>query len=90
MLALDFAILTESPFVLYPIAILSPLGTLALLVMVFTIAWIMLMRQENFFVSFNQLWLPLSAGFAMAMILVLGIDLFRLQLTGTWGGFPLG
>lgn len=90
MLALDFAILTESPLVLYPIAILSPLGTLALLAMVFTIAWIMVMRQENSFVSFHQLWLALSAGFTLAMILVLGIDLFRLQLTGTWGGFPLG
>ena len=36
----------------------------------------------------RQLWLPLLAGFTLAMLMVLGIDLFRLQLTGTWNGFP--
>jgi hypothetical protein len=40
VLIADFAILTESPIVLYPVAILSVLGVLALLTMVFTIVWI--------------------------------------------------
>jgi len=90
MLALDLAILTDSPLVLYPIAILSPLGVLALLTMVYGILWLMIMRQDNTFVSMKELWLPLLAGFTLAILMILAIDLFRLQLTGTWGAFPLG
>ena len=90
MLVLDLLILTEWPIVLYPIALFSPLGVLALLVMIFSIVWMMIMKQENTFTHFRQLWLPLLAGFTLAMLMIMGIDLFRLQLTHTWGGFPLG
>ena len=88
ILGINLLILTDSPIVLYPIAYLSALGTLSLLVIVFSILWIMIMRQDNTFESPRQLWLPLLAGFTLAMLLILGIDLFRLQLTGTWSGFP--
>lgn len=90
LLAIDLAILTESPIILYPIAIISPLGVLALLSLVFSIVWLMIMRQDNTLVNFRELGLPLLAGFTLAMLMILGIDLFRLQLTGTWGAFPLG
>jgi uncharacterized membrane protein len=86
----DLAILSESPIVLYPIAILSVLGVLALLAMVFTIVWIMIMRQENAFELPGQLWMPVTAGLTLAFLMISVIDLLRLQLTGTWGGFPLG
>jgi hypothetical protein len=85
---INLLILTDSPIVLYSIAYLSALGTLSLLVIVFSILWIMIMRQDNTFESPRQLWLPLLSGFTLAILLVLGIDLFRLQLTGTWNGFP--
>lgn len=90
MLAVDLAILTESPIVLYPVAFVSPLGVLSLLTMIFAILWLMLMRQDNTFVHARDLWLPLLAGWTLALLMILAIDLFRLQLTGTWGGFPLG
>jgi uncharacterized membrane protein len=90
LLAIDLAILTDSPLVLYPIAIVSPLGVLALLTMIYGIVWIMIMRLDNTFVNIKELWLPLLAGFTLTMLMILGIDLFRLQLTGTWGAFPLG
>ena len=32
----------------------------------------------------------LLAGFTLTLLMILAIDLFRLQLTGTWGAFPLG
>jgi uncharacterized membrane protein len=89
LLGLDLAILTESPIILYPIAIISPLGVLGLLTMVFSIVWLMIMRQDNTLVNFRELWFPVLAGFTLTMLMILGIDLFRLQLTGTWGGFPL-
>jgi uncharacterized membrane protein len=88
LLALDSAILTESPVILYPVALLSAVGVLALLGMVFSIVWIMIMRQDNAYERVQQLWLPAVAGLTLAFILILGIDLFRLNLTHTWGGFP--
>jgi uncharacterized membrane protein len=86
----DIAVLTENPVVLYPIAILSVLGVLALLVIVFSMVWILLMRQENEFTSLKQMWMPFLAGTTLAFLMITAIDLFRFQLTGTWGAFPLG
>jgi len=88
LFVLDLAILTESPLVLYPVAVLSALGVLALLCMVFSIAWIMIMRQDNAFERVGQLWLPALAGLTLAFVLILGIDWVRFSLTQTWGGFP--
>lgn len=84
----NLLILTDSPIILYPIAYLSALGTLSLLVMVFAILWIIIMKQDNTFDHAGQLWLPFASGFTLALLLILSIDLLRLQLTGTWGGFP--
>ena len=90
LLVVDLAILTESPIVLYPIALVSPLGVLSLLTLIFAMVWLMIMRQDNTFTSSKEIWFPLLAGFTLAVLMILAIDLFRLQLTGTWGAFPLG
>ncbi|MCB0120480.1 MAG: hypothetical protein KDD72_15705, partial [Anaerolineales bacterium] len=81
-------ILSNSPIVLYPIAYISALGTLSLLLIVFGLLWIIIMRQDNSFEHPRQLWLAFTAGLTLALLLILTIDLFRLQFTGTWGGFP--
>jgi len=81
-------VLLDSPIILYPIAYLSALGTLSLLVIVFAILWVIIMREENTFTSARQLILPFAAGLTLALLMILSIDLFRLQLTGTWSGFP--
>ena len=88
LLVVDLGILSESPWVLYPVAILSTLGILALLTIIFSIVWITIMRQDNTFVSCRQLWLPAAAGLTLAFVMIIGIDLIRLNLTHTWGGFP--
>jgi len=88
VIVINLLILTDSPIVLYPIAYLSSLGTLSLLVIVFAILWIMIMREDNTFENPRQLWLPFLSGFTLAMLMILSIDFLRLQLTGTWGGFP--
>jgi len=87
---LDLLVLTDSPLVLYPLAVISTIGVLLLLTMVYTIVWVMILGQDNQFKKLRQLWLPLVAGFAVAMIQIYGIDILRLWLTGTWGGFPIG
>lgn len=88
ILLFDFGMLTQNAVILYPVAILSTLGVLVLLSMVFSIVWIMVMKQDNAFDHLRQLWLPAAAGLTLAFILILSIDLFRFNLTHTWGGFP--
>jgi len=88
VLLFDFGALSNLDAVLYFIAILSTLGVLALLAMVFSIVWVMIMKQDNAFDHLRQLWLPAVAGLTLAFILILGIDLFRFNLTHTWTGFP--
>jgi len=90
IIIVNLLILTDSEFVLYPIAILSVLGVLALLILVFSMAWLLIMRQENAFNTFAQMWLPFLAGTTLALLMITAIDLLRFKLTGTWGGFPLG
>jgi uncharacterized membrane protein len=87
---IDLAVLTDSPVVLLPIAFLSVLGVLALLIMVFSMVWLLIMRQENAFISLKELWMPFLAGTTLAFLMITVIDLLRFKLTGTWGGFPLG
>ena len=86
----DLLVLTRSPFVLYPVEVISPLGVVLLLTMVYTIVWVMITGQENKYTKMRQLWLPLLAGFTITMIQTFGIDMLRFWLTHTWGGFPLG
>jgi hypothetical protein len=88
IIVVNFLILTDSPLVLFPIAYISALGTLSLLVLVFMILWMIMMRQDNTFDNLRQLWLPFASGLTLALLLILGIDLLRLTMTGTWNGFP--
>jgi uncharacterized membrane protein len=90
ILLIDFAVLTEQPAILYPVAILSVLGVLALLIMVFSMVWMLMMRQENMFTDIRQMWMPFLAGTTLTFLMISAIDLLRFTLTGTWGGFPLG
>ena len=90
VIIVNLLVLTDSPIVLYPIAILSVLGVLALLIIVFSMAWLLIMHQENVFDSLAQMWLPFLAGTTLALLMIAAIDLLRFKLTGTWGGFPLG
>jgi len=90
MLLVDLAILSESLLVLYPIAFISVFGVLTLLTLIFSVVWMMIMREENSFTSLREMWIALSAGLTLALIMLLVIDLLRLRMTGTWGAFPLG
>jgi uncharacterized membrane protein len=87
---LDLLVLTGSPVVLYPLAIIGVLGVWLLLTMVYTIVWVMITGQDNKFTNLRQLWLPLLAGLTITIIQTAAIDILRFRLTGTWGGFHLG
>lgn len=89
IILVDLAILTEAPYVLLPIAILSVLGVLSLLIIVFSLAWMLIMHTENNYTSLREMWMPFLAGTTLALLMITVIDLLRFKLTGTWGGFPL-
>ncbi|MCX6037038.1 MAG: DUF2085 domain-containing protein, partial [Chloroflexi bacterium] len=83
----DLLVLSESPIVLYPLAIISALGVWLLLTIVYSMVWVMIMGQDNKFTKLRQLWLPLLAGLTIALIQTAAIDALRFWLTGTWGAF---
>jgi uncharacterized membrane protein len=87
---LDLLVLSGSAIVLYPLAVLSALAVWLLLTLVYSMLWVMIMRQDNQFTSLRQLWLALLAGLTVAMIQIAAVDALRFWLTGTWGAFPLG
>ena len=89
MVTLDLLMLTENAWILYPVAIISALGVLLILTIVYSMVWAMVMKEENAYISFKQMWLAGLAGLTIALLQIYGIDLFRFALTGTWGAFPL-
>ena len=89
-LIIDLAVLTESDMVLYPLALLSALAVPLLLTIVYGLFAVMATRKDNTYDHLSQAWLPLTAGFTIAMLQIVLFDVLRYAITGTWGGFPLG
>lgn len=83
-------VLDGNPLILYPLTLVSALGVVGLLTMLYALIWIMVFRAENTFRRVRSLASPLLAGFGTAMLQILALDLVRHWATGTWGGFPLG
>lgn len=86
---LIFLVLTENPLVLYPLSLISAAGVLIILTMVYAMLWIIVTKTENSYEKPAQLWLPISAGFTLAIIQIVFLDLGRFWLTDTWEGFHL-
>jgi len=89
-LLLDAIVLTENPLVLYPLALVSAVGVMVLLTMVYTMLWLMVFKLESRYNRIEQLVLPLVGGFAVGLVQIGMLDLVRYFLTGTWEGFHLG
>jgi hypothetical protein len=88
-LGVDFLVLTENPMFLYPLAIISSLGVIAILTMVYCMVWLMVLKRENSCGKISDLSLPLLAGFALAIVQIGVLDAVRYYFTATWSGFPL-
>lgn len=86
---LDLAILSENPLVLYPLALLSGIAILVTLSLCYGMLVVMVSKRENSYNRLKDAWLPLTAGFAIALTQTFVFDIARFWLTGTWGGFNL-
>ena len=88
-LGVDLLVLTENPLVLYPLALVSSLGVVFLLTIVYTMLALLLSGRENKVAHPRQLLIPALVGFILAMLQIAGLDVVRYVLTGTWSGFAL-
>lgn len=88
-MVLVLMVLTENPLLLYPLALVSAAGVVILLMIVYTIILLMAFRRECRYTSFQELVVPLVAGFGVALIQLALLDLIRFWFTGTWEGFHL-
>ena len=86
---LDLVLLLETPWILFPLALLSAGGVLALLIMVYSTVLVMLFKRDNTYHGFRALLIPLVGGYMLALLQIGVIDLVRYLLTGSWGGFNL-
>jgi uncharacterized membrane protein len=86
----DLLVLSDNPLILYPLALISAAGVLLLLSMVYSMVWLMVLRAENRILRLQELVLPLTGGFALALLQIILLDAARFMLTHTWGGFTLG
>jgi len=86
---LDLLVLTEIPWVLYPLAIISALGVLVILTMVYAMVIVMITKRDNLFANIHQLALPLVAGFGVALLQIAVLDIMRYWMVGSWAGFSL-
>jgi uncharacterized membrane protein len=89
-IVVDLLMLTESPWILYPFALISAAGVVVILTLVYSMLWLMLLRKENSYDKIKQLSFALAGGFGTAMLQIAVFDLIRFLLTGTWDGFHLG
>ena len=81
-------VLTRWSFLLYPLALLSALGVLALLTTVNSMLVLMIVRRENVVETWREAGIPLLAGFIVSLVQVGVIDIVRYMLTGTLSGIP--
>ena len=86
---LDLALLSENAIVLFPLAILSGVAVLLILAVCYTLLLILLFKKENQFLTWRSLWVPLLAGFTIALLQTYLVDILRFTFTGTWAGFTL-
>ena len=89
-LAMDLLVLTQNPLILYPAALISAAGVLLLLTIVYSMAWLMIFKLENRFLSLRHALTPLVGSFGIALLQLALMDAARFALTGTWDGFHLG
>jgi uncharacterized membrane protein len=90
MTLVDLALISQNHVLLYPLALISAAGVLVILTLVYTMIWLMVLRRENTIQQSRQLFFPLVAGFGVALLQIVLLDLVRYALTGTWDGFHLG
>jgi uncharacterized membrane protein len=86
---LALGILSGSSFILYPLALISIIGVLVILTMIYLVIMLMIFKQENRYNYFSELTPVLLGAIVLTMIQIGIFDWVRFLLTQTWNGLPL-
>lgn len=81
-------VLSGWPALLYPLALASALGVLAMLTLTMTVLVVIIAGQENRYERWKDALTPLLVGLALALLLIGLVDFVRYTLTGTITGMP--
>jgi uncharacterized membrane protein len=76
------------PALLYPVALYSVAGVLAMFVCLGAMIFVMALRRDSAFTGWRQIWLPLVWGLVFALLVIGVMNFLRLQITGTIEGVP--
>ncbi len=76
------------PALLYPVALYSVAGVLAMFICLGAMIFVMALGRDSAFTAWRQIWLPLVWGLIFALIVVGGMNFLRLKITGTIEGVP--
>lgn len=90
VLGVDLLVLTNNPLILYPLALISAFGVIAILTLVYTMVIVLVLRFENHFDSVSRMLYLFIGGFMIAIIQISILDYLRFLITGTWSGFHFG
>jgi hypothetical protein len=82
---LIFIIQAEVGFLLHPLAFLSSLGVVVLLILINTMIATVFLGREGYARSWRQATVALMVGAALAMLEIAGMALLRAYLTNTFG-----
>jgi hypothetical protein len=80
-------VLTENPIVIYPLALISAGGVVALLTALDTVILLIITRRESRLTHWRQAALPLLVGFTLALLQIGAVDAARYAIFGSWDGF---
>jgi uncharacterized membrane protein len=83
----DLAVLSQNPILFFPLVLISVLGVMLILGMVYTMVMVMLFKAENHFHGLKDLSVYLVSGATIALLQISLLDAGRFWLTGTWQGF---
>lgn len=82
---LVWIIQAQVDFLLYPVAILSTLGVLVMLIVVNAMVATIVLRREGYARTWRQVLVPLTVGAALAILQMTGMVLLRAYLTARFG-----
>lgn len=81
-------IFTLEPWLLYPVALYTTAGVVAMLTCLGAMVWVMAMGREQRYTGWREAWLPVVWGLVFAGVIFIGMGGVRLLLTGSIDGVP--
>ncbi|MFN2110406.1 MAG: DUF2085 domain-containing protein [Anaerolineae bacterium] len=87
-LAMAGAIYLLEPALLYPVALYSVAGVVAMFICLGAMLFVMALGRDSAFTGWRETWLPLVWGLIFALVVIGVMDFLRLQITGTIDGVP--